>query len=238
MSVMIEIGCTGYSILGGWYEGSSDEVVLFSMGITSDRSRQVDLATAILHNTGRSVLVIDYSGHGNSPFNLAETSPAQHLLEVVRAYDWIKQRNPKARVSVVGASYGGFLASRLIRYREVAQLVLRAPAIYRPEVFYDLWRGKLGNDVYNEDIQRYRTNAVELSSNSYFKDLDFQGRVFVVAHEEDEVIPAAVTDVYTNVFSADAYVAKGFKHALSQSGLTEGQFEEYQRVITNWLNKV
>jgi hypothetical protein len=53
--------------------------------------------------TGASALVIDYSGHGGSPFDLSNTRPAH-----------------------------------LAHYRAIEKLVLRAPAIYKPEAFYDL----------------------------------------------------------------------------------------------------
>ena len=233
----VKIDCNGYTILGDWYEGGVSQVVLLLMGFTSARERQVDMATAILQDTRRSVLVIDYSGHGDRPYQLKDTSPAQHLLEIVKSYDWIKQHNPGARVSVVGTSYGGFLASHLVRYREVEQLVLRAPAIYRQEAFYDQWSKRFDDEEsYGNDMDKYRADTTMLNSNIIFSELNFEGSALVVVHERDELIPTTVTNAYTNAFSSDVYIAKGFKHALSQSNLSEKQFEEYETAITSWLN--
>jgi alpha/beta superfamily hydrolase len=223
----LKINCLGYSILADWYEGTkTDEIILFLMGSTSTR------------NTGMSTLVIDYTGHGESPFDLGDTRPAEHLVESIAAYDWIAEQYPNANISVVSASYGAYLAANLIEFRVVEKLILLVPAIYRPEALYDLWRGQL-QDEDNIAIDEYRHDIHAMKDNPIFVNnaKQFNGKTFVIVHSDDELIPQEVTDLYIEAFSADQYIAEGFKHDMSQSNPTEAQTIAYHSAISEWLNK-
>ena len=70
---------------------SNEEVVLILIGFTSNKSRYSEFAEAIVKETGKSVLVLDYSGHGESPFDLEDLTPAQNFLEVINVFDWLKR---------------------------------------------------------------------------------------------------------------------------------------------------
>lgn len=243
MTEVIEtrIECLGYSIIADWYEGrTTDEIILFLMGSTSTRKRQQEIVSAIVEKTGRSTLVIDYSGHGESPFELEDIRPVQHLMEAITSYDWIRCAHPSAKISIVSASYGAFLAAHLINYRSVEQLVLRVPAIYAPEALYDLWGGRLEDkEKYGVAIEAYRTNIHALKIHPILiKAKSFKGRSMVVVHGDDELIPVETTDAYTEAFDADTYVAQGFKHAVSHSNPTEAQMMAYQDAIANWLQRM
>tara|TARA_B100000378_G_scaffold211652_1_gene174683 strand:- start:1805 stop:2560 length:756 start_codon:yes stop_codon:yes gene_type:complete len=237
----VEINCLGYAILADWYDGErTDEVLLYLMGSTSTRKRQQELVEAIVRDTGMSTLVIDYTGHGESPFELEDIRPAQHLLEVITAYDWIAQHYPNATISIVSGSYGAFLAAHLIAYRPVEKLVLRVPAIYKPEALYDVWGDRMEDEEkYRIMSEAYRRNIPSLKAHPIFEKnaKQFTGKTFVVVHSEDELIPSEVTDVYIEAFSADYYIADGFKHAVSQSNPTEAQMAAYQKAISGWLKK-
>ena len=146
-----EIACAGYSIMSDWYEGKNvDRIILSLIGFTSSRARQAVFTDFMIGATGASALVIDYSGHGESPLDLRDTQPAQHVAEVMYAFDWIKTNYPNAKITVMGNSYGSFLAAHLTHYRNFENLVLRAPAIYRPESLYDFWSARF------DDEDKYR----------------------------------------------------------------------------------
>lgn len=240
MKTTLEIECTGYSILADWYEGiDTDQVLLILMGFRSTRSRQEEFTEYVVGATGASALVVDYSGHGESPFVLEETRPAQQVLEVIYAYEWIRNKYPNAEISVIGNSYGSFLAAHLVRYKEVESLVLRAPAIYKPNALYDLWSLRLADEAaYGELIFKYRTDIDELRKNPLFENASkLVKRTLVVVHEHDEVIPRQTSDVYAEEFKADSFIAEGFSHAVSQSNISQDQLIDYQRRIVSWLNK-
>jgi pimeloyl-ACP methyl ester carboxylesterase len=235
----VKIGCLGYSIIADWYEGTAhDEVILFLMGSMSTRKRQVALVSTIVQDTGRSALVIDYSGHGESPFALSDITPAQHVVETVYAYDWIRNRYPDAKISVISSSYGSYLAAHLIIYRWVEQLVLRAPAIYQPRTLYDSWGIRLKDEAaYRTAIGAYRKDTFELRLHPILQNAkQFNGKTLVMVHSNDEVIPAEVTDAYTEAFNAIVYIAQDVMHALSHSSLSEAAMKIYTDAMSQWLN--
>jgi esterase/lipase len=240
MKKSFKIECVKYSISADWYEGStSDRVLLILMGFTSTRSKQEEFTNYIVRATGASALVIDYSGHGESPFILEETRPAQQLLEVIYAYEWIKANYPKAKISVIGNSYGSFLAAHLVRYKSVEQLVLRAPAIYRPDALYDLWSLRLKDEnTYRHSIEEYRTNEEELMNNPLFDEAaTLVKHALVVVHEKDEIIPRQTSDAYIRAFNADSFIMDGFSHSVSQSNVSQEKIIEYQEQIARWLKQ-
>ena len=239
MTKTFEIACTGYSIVADWCEGeSTDHIILVLQGFTSSRSRQSVFTSFMVSATGASALVIDYTGHGDSPFDLKDTRPAQHVLEVIYAFEWIKTQYPHAKITVVGNSYGSFLAAHLAHYRSFENLILRAPAIYRPESLYDSWAERFEDEAkYGQVIVKYRTNSSDLENNPLLaaKDAPFQGRVLVVAHENDEIVPRQTSDAYIKAFNADNFIAKGFSHAVSQSDISSEQLNSYHEQIAGWI---
>lgn len=236
----LAIPCITYSLNAEWYEGvSTQHILLVLMGYGSTRAKQVPLVSALVRNTGMSALVIDYSGHGDSPFSLEETRPAQHFMEVICAYDWIKRTYPDSSISVMGASFGGYLASRLVRYREVNKLLLRVPAIYEESEFYTPGRGRLrGEEGYQTKANLYRKNTQRLLHHPVLKNADaFKGETLVVIHENDDLIPPETTAAYTQAFNAKTYVAKGFHHSINESPINDVQLLEYQNYLSEWLHR-
>lgn len=230
----IQIECSGYAVEADWYEGrSSDKILLCLYGYSSKKSNQVDLVGSIVAGTGISALVFDYSGHGESPFRLEETRPAQHFLEVIYAFDWLLEKYPEAEITVMGTSYGGFLATQLTKYRTFANLILRAPAIYKPSDFYTTWRDidrDWTRNVFRKDAEALATHPLLARASK------FAGRTFVMIHEHDESVPTETTDAFIKTFSADTYLAEGFWHALSDPRNPKDKFTDYQNAISNWIN--
>lgn len=239
MTKILQIECTGYSIVADWYQGTNtDNIILVLPGYTSRRARQAEFTHAVVEQTGFSALCIDYSGHGDSPFELKETRPAQHLLEVVITYDWLRKAYPAAKISVVGSSYGGCLGAMLTKYRNVNKLVLRAPAILLPELFYTTWAERLlDEENYLIKLLAYRKDSVKLRQHPLLiRNPDNKINTLVVVHENDERIPKETTDAYIDAFGAESFIAKGFTHAVSQSPITQEQLESYQNRIADWLS--
>lgn len=236
----LKIQCPGYEIAADWYVGADPNKILVVLpGYSSSKARQKVHAEAMVQDTGTCALVVDFSGHGNSPFELRDTRPAQHFLELIYVFDWLKQKYPAATISVSGSSYGGFLAVQLTKYREFANLVLRAPAIYKPSAFYDLWSVRIDNEqTYNAQMREYRQDAEALSKHPLLgRASAFKGKVFVVVHENDEVVPRQTTDAYVKAFGADSFMAEGFSHTIDAAVQDPGQLQAYQDRIAAWLNQ-
>ena len=229
----ITIPCTGYSIAADWYEGADPtKILLVLVGYSSTKERNADLTVAIASKANTNALVIDLSGHGESPFELDATRPAQHLLEAVAAFDWLRNAYPEATISVMGTSYGGFLAAFLTRFRDFEKLVLRTPAIYRPEDLYSVHA-----DIDKELTGKgYRKDGDAVAKHPLFmQDALFKGPTLLVVHSEDEVVPTETTDVFEKAFSAETYIAEGFRHAFRDPANPQEKLVEYQNTIANWL---
>jgi uncharacterized protein len=234
MPETINIECTGYSVVADWYQGNStNEIVLCLIGYTSNRKKYLDRLPNLTKETGMSAIVFDYSGHGDSPFDLATTRPAQHFLEVIYLYDWLKTKYSNSKINVIGSSYGGFLAAQLTSYRPVNKLILRAPSIYRSSDFYTMQK-----DIDRDYLAKvYRKDSEALANHSLLKHTSttFDGKCLVIVHEHDELVPTETTDAYIQAFNAEQYFAAGFPHSLDQAPVEDQA--EYHQKINEWLKR-
>lgn len=228
------IPCVGYEIAADWYDGAPDNsnVLLVLVGYTSNKANYRDLITALVEKTGYSALVFDYTGHGESPYLLEDLTPAQNFLEVITAYDWLVDNHPDKIISVMGTSYGGFMAIQLTKYRTPKKLVLRVPAIYSPETFYTKWK-----DLDQEELRHgYRADAANFVKHPLLvRAANYKGKSYVLTHELDDACPKSSTTPIAQAFGAETWEAKGFMHGLSESNFTAEQLEEYQNKIASWL---
>lgn len=230
----IDIQCVGYAVKADIYEGSSDGPILLSfIGRTSKRTKQryYDLLPRLAGELGITTVIFDYSGHGDSPFDVEELSPAQHFLEVITVFDWMKEKYPNRKMFVIGSSYGGFLATQLTKYRKFDGLILRAPAIYRPSDFYTLkkYEDRDATKAFRQDSDALATHPLLARASK------FEGKVLLIIHEKDELVPKETTDAYANAFKPEVIVAKGVTHSLDNASPEE--IDEYNQKIFDWLTK-
>ena len=230
----LKIPCVGYSIAADFYQGESDEVLLVLIGFSSNKGKYEKETKKILQKTGMSALVVDYSGHGESPFELTEVTPAQNFSEAVIAFDWLASKGySQQNINVMGISYGGFHATHLAHYRSFNNLILRVPAMYDPESFYT--KLKHVTDTHRHD---YRRNIDNFNDHWLFRNNDaFTGKTFVMAHELDELCPKVSTDAFVDGMKAKSkHEAKGFGHGTPSITDKPQETEEYFNVIAKWLN--
>lgn len=227
------IPCLSYQLKVDWYEGADDQrILLVLIGWTSNKARYEDLTSAIVANTGMNALVFEYSGHGDSQLDPYQIRPAQHFLEVITVLDWLKDKYPEADISVMGSSYGGYMAVHLAQYRDFHSLVLRAPAIYMPSDFYaknaDINR-PLVDTIYRKDASALAVHPLITAKRVFHK------KTLLVVHELDDVVPAETTDAYAQTFDAEVHIARGMPHSIG--GAPRADIRSYQNAISTWLNE-
>lgn len=228
----IEINCVSYSIAADLYENGAEKIMLVLPGWLSNKASYEQLVSFVVDEAQTSALVIDYSGHGESPFDAMEIRPAQHFLEVIAAFDWMKEKYPNAEISVMGTSYGGYMAVQLTKYRDFENLVLRVPAILAPRSFY-----APNGYISRQEERRWRSDQEFLDTHPLLaRASNFKGRTLVVWHEFDEAVPKQTTDKYIEIFKADDYLARGWGHSF-RADASESEQLAYKRAITDWLNK-
>lgn len=228
----VDIDCIGYAVKADIYPGSDNGPILLSLiGRTSKRKKQryYDFLPRLSKELGITSLIFDYTGHGDSPFDIENLSAAQHFLEVIAVFDWIKNEYRDRKVFVIGSSYGGYLATQLTKYREFDFLILRAPAIYRPEDFYTKMK-----DEDREATNRFRQDTEKLRKHPLLKRASrFDGGKLLVVHELDEQIPKETTDAYEYVLKPEVFLIKGVTHSLDN--VTQEQIDDYNQKIFNWI---
>jgi pimeloyl-ACP methyl ester carboxylesterase len=131
---VVHIAATGGRSLHGRLFGQEPRRpgILFIHGLHSTQAGYGERAEALAEQLGAVCLTFDLGGHGESEGAQAALSLADHIGDVVAAYDRLVAEcdvDP-ARVGVAGASYGGYLAAVLTGRRPIARLAIRAPALY------------------------------------------------------------------------------------------------------------
>ena len=229
----IAILCTKYSIAADWHQGDASGVLLTFVGFGSSKKNSSNFVARIVKETGLSALVVDLSGHGDSPFNVEHTTPAQHIQEAVAAYDWIVSSYPGTSVYVMGTSYGGFVSAYLSKFRTVQKLVLRTPAIYEPSALFT--RHQLIDKI---KVREYRKSSEPVSRHPLFaQDGVIEPRALLIVHGEDESVPVETADVYRDKFNAEVYVAEGFSHSFRDPSNPQEGIEPYYARIIGWLSR-
>jgi pimeloyl-ACP methyl ester carboxylesterase len=225
------IPCLGYDLQAAIYEGTDpSKLVLNLIGWTSSKERHHETLEAISSLSGASVMSFNYSGHGDTAIDPFELRPAQHLLEVITVFDWITATFPDKALTIMGSSYGGYMGAQVALYRNFSNLILCAPAIYRPEDLYTLNK----NIPREAEGYKYRIDTAALAANPLLTiDRVFDGSAVVVSHELDDVVPAETTDAYTNSFNAEHIVAPNIPHSVRGAG--EADRKIYQQKIADWL---
>jgi len=110
---------------GLWFQkAESKGIVLFFHGNAGSVDSWGDLAPLYLKN-GYDVFFLDYRGYGKSQGKIQ--SEKQLIADAQLAYDWLKERYPKARFVVSGTSIGTGIATQVAANNSVDLLLLNSP---------------------------------------------------------------------------------------------------------------
>jgi dienelactone hydrolase len=229
----IALPVNDYVIAGDWYNGvNKHSAILLMHGYPSVKANQVQLAAKFVKSTGLGVLTFDYSGLGESPYNIEQTTASQHLNDAIACYDWLINKGFK-NIICIGMSYGGYLAAHLWQYRPINHLILRAPAI-NPEAYFNYPRSK-----YNRNQQMIlRNNPAALAKHPLIIQCSkYTGKSLVMVHGKDEAIPKPTTNAYIKALKSDYYIQEGLYHTLDNPNNSKKDIPEYIKAITGWINK-
>ncbi len=230
----ISIPVLDYHLAADYHDTGHDKHILYVLlGRGSSKARVAQFVSDIIAQAGLNALVLNNSGHGDSPFTPEILTPAQYLLETIAVFDQLRAKHPHAQLSVLGTSYGGLMAAWLTRYRPVHKLVLRTPALFQPADFY--------TSVEHQDQSAtlaYRADATTVAANPLFHQSPInQFPTLLMIHGQDAFIPPTVTDAYQQNFSAKTYLAPAFTHSIGDASNPRDQFPAYQSAIADFLAK-
>lgn len=175
--------------------------ILWLQGWTSSVAGHLEGITRLAEATDTPVAMLDYAGHGQHPVPLEESTRELQHREVVAAYDELKAQGYE-KIIAIGGSFGSYMAALLAGKRELAGIILRAPAIYDDEHFSTLRknRDKLGYD----ELERLVEEQPDLSALEAIR--KFSKSVYVLEHELDSVIPKNIPRAYVQAAKYGNYL--------------------------------
>lgn len=205
--------------------------VLFVHGWSSDQTGYIPRAVAVA-KCGAICMTFDLRGHGNSDGKINQFSRADHLKDVISAYDYLASlpKVNKNKIGVVGASYGGYLSSILTSKRDVTWLVLRAPALYKDDDF-NIPTAQL----VKEDPQIHRQSKISPKDNYALKALmKFTNNIALVQCENDDEIPPQTIENYKVALKNN----KNYSYILLSKADHKLSTQEYKQLYINLLSKI
>ncbi len=225
----------GYKLPATWItpEHPNPGFLLWLYGSRSNRAKHQQALENFADQLNLPVVCFDYSGHGESPFEFEQTTPAQHALEVITIYDQLTAKYGCDGGFTIGASYGSFLSLQLLKYRKTMASVLRAPALHMPRDFYTRLENidQVGRKHFVSDKKAVLEHPLLARASSA------TSPVLIVEHDEDEEIPKVLIEaIREKMPSADYYLEKGIPHSLSR--VSKERAKKYEQRIIDWLKQV
>jgi len=149
-----------------------------------------------LLNHGISSAAFDFVGHGDTGGELKSSSLLSRTRQACSVVDSLNIQQP---FSVVAASLKAYTAVKLLEYYQIKNVILLVPAMYDSKAYKVPF-----NKGFSEIIRRpesWRDSDAWQSLSGY------KGRLFIIAAENDEVIPLGVINrIYDSAVKAEERV--------------------------------
>lgn len=209
--------------------------VLFIHGWGVDRATYLPRAHEIAA-LGCISLTFDMRGHAATEDQHASVTREDNLRDAVAAYDAlaIHPLVDRSAITVVGSSYGGYLAAVLTSLRPIRCLALRVPALYKDEDW-----AVPKQELREHGLETFRRGFVSPEENRALGACAaFEGDVLIVKSEHDQTIPEPVIANYMAAFqrmrSLTYRVIAGADHGLSERPWQEA----YTSLLLNWTTEM
>ncbi|HET6746899.1 MAG TPA: alpha/beta fold hydrolase [Candidatus Saccharimonadales bacterium] len=166
------------------YELKTKNVVILHGAGMASRVRYYAMAKQLL-NKGIGVVLLDFSGHGDSTGNIKELSLKRRQIQASAAIDQILPK--KSELYLAGFSMSGQTVCDLLPvYRDrIKAILLGCPGVYTTNV-YDL---PFGTEAFTESIRQFESWR---QSDAFVKLRNFEGKTLLAIGSEDTVILAGV----------------------------------------------
>jgi len=214
---------------------AKNPAILFLHGWRS--SEQYLLARAEgLAKLGFVCLTFNMRGSATSEGDITKLTRQDFLQDALTAYDYLANLKEvdKEKISVIGSSFGAYLACLLSGKRNIRNLVLRVPANY-PDEGFDKPQIDFSGDN-NPDVLRWRFNSLTKEKTLALKVLhNFSGNILIVESEKDELIPHQTIESYINAVRDKSQlthtVMEGADHAMHD----ENFLLLYNEILIKWF---
>ncbi len=142
---------------------------------------------------GISSAAFDFVGHGETGDELKSSSLISRTQQACSVVDSLNIQQP---FSVIAASMGAYTAVKLLEYYQIRSLILLVPAMY-DSMAYTVPFNKGFTEIIRQPESWDRSDAWQILS-------EYKGRLFIIAAENDEVIPHGVIKrIYNSAVTAE-----------------------------------
>lgn len=210
------------------------EGIIFIHGWHSNQESTQVLAQN-LADEGFKSLNFDLRGMGKSDGDINVLTRENYLNDCMVIYDTLAGQPHINKVSVVGVSFGSYMACLLTKYRTFHRIAIRNPANYSDESFYQphiMHSTKPEFSGYQYDINilddTYAIKALKA----------FEGEVLIVESSSDEVIRHATVNKYRNAISDKSRltytIIQNSPHSISKN---EKLVKAYSKILSEWFKR-
>jgi esterase/lipase len=213
------------------FNGSSPEVLILH-GAGNAHRGDFRLFRQELLNHGISSAAFDFVGHGDTGGELKSSSLISRTQQACSVVDSLKIEQP---FSIIAASMGAYSAVKLLECYQIENLVLIVPAMYDSNAYQVAF-----NKGFTEIIRRPQSwdhsDAWQILS-------EYKGRLFIIAAENDEVIPLEVIQrIYDSAGKTEKrtlFVAPQASHAVLtdlRSNNPNGFHSVFDQIVAMLIN--
>lgn len=213
---------------------ASDWCVIWIQGFGGSIADHTERVSRLVDSTNVPFAMVDYAGQGNSTIKLDDSTRQMQIDEVCVLYDRLVELG-YSKFIVLGNSLGSYLTAMLIESRMTECIVLRAPSIYPDNELTVAHHDKDGEDK----LAARKTWRSNVSAHDDIRALhsieNFTGDVYVIQHDQDEVIPANIPRAYYERAVSSNYIHIPNCHHTPK---TMSDPETYHSIIEAWLETI
>lgn len=169
--------------------------VLWIQGWSSTMDSHREGVEKMSIESGVVFATLDPAGHGLHKLPIELSTKKQQHEEVVAIFDELKKHGYE-KIIVIGGSHGGYMTALLTGVRPVHAAILRCPANYRDEEYeLPFKETPLGKGLTDSNVTREKV----VESMAYKAIEQYNGFVYVLEHELDEIVPSRVPRHYYEI---------------------------------------
>jgi len=240
MGKLVEIQGDGYRINGRIYGKEHNDrpqpAVLFLNGwnpsnyswTTSDIH-----ASYCAQKLNITCMTLAFRGMG-SVGNIKTLTRADFLKDGIAGYDYLLEREgiDKNRISIVGESFGAYMASILSTKRAVKSIALRVPTDFPNEGFESTPQEKFAGLLSREwKMQEHHFTESRALQGVH----DFQGKILLVASERDEFVPYQTTKNYLEAIGESKMMEYSMMNGTGHALLNPIKLYKFMKFQSEWL---
>ncbi len=220
-------------------QATTEWCVLWLQGWTSSMDSHLEGVKRMVEASNIPFATMDYAGHGLHTQDIVTTTKKQQHEEVVAIFDAVKKLGYK-KIIVIGGSFGGYMAALLSGARPVHAIIMRAPATYPDDEFdlpYNHTSRYIDYSAYLKSKEQGGARLLENKAMTAIKNYD--GFVYILEHERDDVVPAFIPKTYFEAAKHGNYlIVPETKHSPKLMANPEQHYEYIEHLLISIIQAI